>query len=83
MFGERKAMTSEAEEAAAAFEAGLAKIEARLRREHPELFDDSGRLRADEVSRLLIQRANGKTELTRAELLGLMGGRGALPSDAT
>jgi hypothetical protein len=59
----------------AAYEAGLARIEARLKKEHPELFDESGQIRSDEVSRILIERTGGKTELTLDEFLALVGGR--------
>lgn len=67
----------------AAYEAGLTRLEARLKQEHPELFDASGEIDAAEVSRILVERAGGKTELTRAELLSLMRWRIAPPSDAT
>jgi hypothetical protein len=67
----------------AAFEAGLARIEADLRARHPELFDESGELRTREVMRLLIERAGGKTELTKSEFLALMKWPAARPSDAT
>jgi hypothetical protein len=59
----------------AAYEAGLARLEARLKKEHPELFDESGEINSAEVSRILIERAGGKTELTLDEFLALVGGR--------
>lgn len=59
----------------AAFEAGLSRLAASLRSEHPEFFDESGRLRLDEALRALARRADGKTVLTRSELLAFAGQR--------
>ena len=56
----------------AAYEAGLAGIEARLKREHPELFDEAGELRHDVVARLLDERLGGKTVLTGEEFSALI-----------
>jgi hypothetical protein len=63
----------------AAWEAGLARIEARLKREHPELFDEDGELRPDEVSRIFRERTNGKTSLTLSEFLDIVGRDGRAP----
>jgi len=49
--GRQQSPGDESDENLAACEAGLARIESRLRREHPELFDELGQLRADEVMR--------------------------------
>jgi hypothetical protein len=56
----------------AAYEAGLARLEARLKADHPELFDESGELRAELVTRLLTERAGGKTVLTGEEFSALI-----------
>jgi hypothetical protein len=61
------------DEDVAAYEAGLARIEARLKREHPELFDESGELNTAEVMRVLRQHAGGKTTFTDSEFLDLFG----------
>ncbi len=71
------------DEADAAFEAGLARLSATLRSDHPELFDDSGDLRLDEALRLLARRADGKRVLSRAELLALNERSDGRPPDAT
>jgi hypothetical protein len=63
----------------AAWEAGLARIEARLKREHPELFDESGELNTVEVMRILRQHAGGKTVFSGTEFLELFGGPGRAP----
>ena len=81
--GDPKNTTTDVDEDMAAFEAGLARIEADLRARHPELFDESGELRTREVMRILIERAGGKTELTKSEFLALMKWPAARPSDAT
>ena len=57
----------------AAYEAGLARIEARVRQEHPELFDESGQLRARDAIQYLLQHTGGKRTLTDDELLALAG----------
>ena len=77
--GRHQSPTDESDDDYAAWEAGLARIEARLRREHPELFDESGQLRREEVVRLLIERTNGKTTLTGDEFSELTGGRDRRP----
>jgi hypothetical protein len=71
----RPTARNEADDNLAAYEAGLARIEARLKTEHPELFDESGEIRSAEVSRIFIERAGGKTEFTLDEFLALVGGR--------
>ena len=81
--GDPKNTTTDVDEDMAAFEAGLARIEADLRARHPELFDESGELRTREVMRILTERAGGKTELTKSEFLALMKWPAARPSDAT
>ena len=68
----RKTPSEEADENYAAYEAGLARIEARLRAEHPELFDESGQIRSGEVTRLLLERTGGKTVLTGEEFSALI-----------
>ena len=70
-------------QADAAFEAGLARLSAMLRSEHPELFDESGELRLDEALQLLARRADGKQVLSRAELLALTERRDGRPPNAT
>jgi hypothetical protein len=79
----RRTARNEADDNLAAYEAGLARLEARLKAEHPELFDESGEIKSAEVSRIFIERAGGKTELTRTELLSLMRWPNKTPSDAT
>lgn len=74
---------TEADENMAAWEAGLARIEADLRARHPELFDESGTLIPGKVSQLLRERSGGKTELTWSEYLAIVGRPGKRPSDAT
>jgi hypothetical protein len=71
------------EQADAAFQAGLSPLVAKLRSEHPELFDESGELRLDEALRLLARRVDGKKVLSRAELLALSGQTGVRAPDAT
>jgi hypothetical protein len=56
----------------AAYEAGLARIEARLKREHPELFDEDGEPRTEVIGRLLDERLGGKTILTGEEFSALI-----------
>ena len=67
----------------AACEAGLSRLAASLRSEHPELFDESGELRLDEALSILARRANGKKVLTRAELLALTARSDGRQPDAT
>ena len=74
---------TDVDEDMAAWEAGLARIEADLRARHPEFFDESGNLIPGKVSQVLIERAGGKTELTWSEYLAIVGRPGTLPSDAT
>jgi hypothetical protein len=80
--GHQQTESDELADNLAAYEAGLARIEARLRREHPELFDESGQLRPDEVMRLLLERTNGKTVLTGEEFSALIEPGFKRPSDA-
>jgi hypothetical protein len=81
--GEPTRPVHEAEEAEAAFEVGLAKLEARLRLSHPELFDEAGRLCPDKATRLLVQQTGGEREITGAELLALAGRTDRRRDDAT
>jgi hypothetical protein len=75
----RQGTVSSVDDGYAAWEAGLARIEARLKREHPELFDESGQLNTVEVMRILREHAGGKTVFTRDEFLELFGGSGRAP----
>jgi hypothetical protein len=70
------------DEQLAAYEAGLARIEARVRQEHPELFDEAGQLRAEDAVRYLLQRTGGRRVLTGEELLALAGRNRARLADA-
>jgi hypothetical protein len=60
------------DEQRAAYEAGLARIEARVRREHPELFDEHGEPRAEMIGRLLDERLGGESTLTGEEFPALI-----------
>ena len=70
---DRENVTRELEENEAAFWAGIARIEAMLKVEHPELFDERGELRAELVTKELLWRTNGKRVLTDAEFLAAVG----------
>ena len=74
---------TEVDDDMAAWEAGLARIEADLRARHPEFFDESGKLIPGKVSQLLRERSGGKTELTKSEFLAIVGGTRPRRSDAT
>jgi hypothetical protein len=69
-------------EADAAFEAGLERLETKLRAAHPELFDESGALCLEAALRLLARQVNGKEVLSRSELLALTGARSRRIPDA-
>jgi hypothetical protein len=72
---EPQSAATEADENMAAWEAGLARIEADLRARFPELFDESGDLIMERAMSLIRQRTGGKTEFTGTEFLELMGQR--------
>ena len=68
----RQTASTEADENLAAYEAGLARLEARLKAEHPELFDEAGEIKSAEVTRLVLERTNGKSVLTGEEFSALI-----------
>ena len=67
---EQHSPATEADENMAAWEAGIARLEEELRARRPELFDESGKFRAEEAMRLLKQYADDKG-LTPTELYDL------------
>ena len=79
---EPQSATSESDENMAAWEAGLARIDADLRARFPELFDESGALVMERAMSLIRQRTGGKTEFTGSEFLELMGQRSKREANA-
>ena len=66
-----------------AFWAGIERMRARLQREHPELFDESGELLTEKAMRVILKATGGKTELTGDELIALTGGIPRRRADAS
>jgi hypothetical protein len=57
-----------------AFWAGIERMKERLRREHPEVFDESGELDGEKAIKVILQATGGKTELTGEEFTALTTG---------
>ncbi len=66
-----------------AFWAGIERMKARLQREHPELFDESGELDGEKAMKVILQATGGKTELTGEEFTALTGGAYRRRADAS
>lgn len=66
-----------------AFWAGIERMRARLQREHPELFDESGELLTEKAMKVIFQATGGKTELTGDELIALTDGTSRRRADAS
>jgi hypothetical protein len=71
------------DEADAALEADLQRLEERLRSERPELFDESGAFREEEAQRLLEQHAAHQKAVADEALAALTRGIGRRSADAT
>ena len=71
------------EEADAAMEADLQRLEGRLRTERPELFDESGAFRKEEAQRRLVERIAQKEAAEQEEIAVLMRRRGRRSFDAS
>lgn len=66
-----------------AFWAGIERMKARLQRERPELFDESGELVPEKVMKVFLQATGGKTELTGDEFVALTGRTSTRRADAS
>ena len=70
-------------EADAAMEADLQRLQARLRIERPELFDESGAFREDEAQRRLEERLAQRKAAAQREIAALVTRRGRCSFDAS
>jgi hypothetical protein len=66
-----------------AFWAGIERMKARLRQEHPELFDESGELDNEKAMQVFMQATGGRTRLTGDEFIALTGGVDRRRADAS
>lgn len=71
------------EEADAALEADLQRLEERLRSERPDLFDEAGAFREDKAQRELEQRVSQKNVAVQRQIAALTRRSGRRSSDAT